>query len=72
MRDRDRQRHRKREKQAPHKEPDVGGTRSQTLGSRPEPKAGAQLLSHPGATETKYFLKSMGTAAISFEHSILE
>ena len=33
-------RHRQREKQAPCREPDVG--------SRPEPKADAQLLSHPG------------------------
>ena len=42
MRDthRERQRHRQREKQAPHREP--------KLGSRPEPNADAQLLSHSG------------------------
>ena len=49
MRDteRERQRHRQREKQAPCKEPD-GGLDPRTTGSHPEPKAGAQLLSHPG------------------------
>ena len=49
MRDtqRERQRHRQREKQAPCTKPDVG-LDPETLGSRPEPKADAQLLSHPG------------------------
>ena len=48
MRDRERQRHRKREeKQAPCREPDVG-LDPRTLGSRPEPKTDAQPLSHPG------------------------
>ena len=49
MRDtkRERQRHRQREKQAPHEEPNVG-LDPETLGSHPEPKADAQLLSHPG------------------------
>ena len=48
MRDTERtQRHRQREKQAPHGEPDVGLDPG-TLGSRPGPKAGAKLLSHPG------------------------
>ena len=28
------------------------GTRSRILGLRPKPKAGAQLLSHPGVPET--------------------
>ena len=52
MRDteRERQRHRQREKQAPCGEPDVG-LDPRTLGSRPEPKADAQPLSHPGAPE---------------------
>ena len=45
--DRERQRHRQREKQAPCREPDVGLDPG-TLGSRPEPKADAQPLSHPG------------------------
>ena len=36
-----------REKQAPCGEPDVG-LDPRTLGSRPEPKADAQLLSHSG------------------------
>ena len=49
MRDteRERQRHRQREKQAPCREPDVG-LDPRTPGSHPEPKAGAQALSHPG------------------------
>ena len=44
----ERQRHRQREKQAPCKEPDAG-LNPRTLGSRPELKADAQPLSHPGA-----------------------
>ena len=49
MRDteRERQRHRQREKQAPCRETDAG-LDSGTPGSHPEPKAGAQPLSHPG------------------------
>ena len=52
MRDtqRERQRHRQREKQAPCREPDVGLDLG-TLGSRPEPKAEAQPLSHTGTPE---------------------
>ena len=48
MRDteRERQRHRQRKKQAPCREPDVG-LDSRTRGSRPGPKAGTKLLSHP-------------------------
>ena len=49
MRDtgRERQRHRQREKQAPHREVDVG-LDPRTLGSCPELEADAQPLSHPG------------------------
>ena len=47
-RDRERQRHRQREKQAPCREPNAG-LDPRTLRSRPEPKADAQPLSHPGA-----------------------
>ena len=56
MRDtqRKRQRHRQREKQAPCKEPDVGLDPG-TLGSCPEPKADAQLLSHPGVPLITFF-----------------
>ena len=43
---RERQRHRQREKQAPCREPDVGLDPG-TPGSHSEPKADAQLLSHP-------------------------
>ena len=46
-RERERQRYRQREKQAPCSEPDVG-LDLRTWGSRPEPKADAQPLSHPG------------------------
>ena len=51
MRDtqRERQRHRQREKQAPCGEPDVGLDPG-TLGSRPEPTADAQPLSHRDAS----------------------
>ena len=47
MRNRERQRHRQREKQAPCSEPDAG-LEPRTPRSRPEPKADAQPLSHPG------------------------
>ena len=47
QRERERQRHRQREKQAPYKEPNAG-LDPRTLGSRPEPKADSQQLSHPG------------------------
>ena len=46
-RHRERQRHRQREKQGPCREPDAG-LDPRTPGSRLEPKADAQLLSHPG------------------------
>ena len=44
---RERQRHRRRDKQAPCREPDVG-LDPRTPGSRLESKADAQPLSHPG------------------------
>ena len=49
MRDTERgkQRHRQSEKQAPCREPSAGFD-PRTPGSRPEPKAGAELLSYPG------------------------
>ena len=46
-RHREGQGHRQREKQPPCREPDAG-LDPRTLGSRPEPKAGAKPLSHPG------------------------
>ena len=46
-RDREAQRHRRREKQAPCREPD-SGLDPGTPGSRLWPKAGAKPLSHPG------------------------
>ena len=47
MRDRERQRHRQKEKLALHREPDMG-LNPGTLGSHPQLKADAQPLSHPG------------------------
>ena len=47
MRDRERQRHKQREKQPPCRDPNAG-LYPRTLGSCPESKADAQLLSHPG------------------------
>ena len=44
---RERQRHRQREKQAPHGESDMGLS-PRTPGSHPEPKADTQPLSVPG------------------------
>ena len=45
--ERGRDTHRQREKQAPYREPDVG-LDPRTPGSHPEPKADAQPPSHPG------------------------
>ena len=45
--ERERQRHRRREKQAPCRKPDVG-LDPRTPGPRPGPKAGTKLLSYPG------------------------
>ena len=55
MRDRERQRHRQGEKQAPCGEPDVG-LHPRTLGSRPKPKADAQPLSHSGAPNSPFLI----------------
>ena len=56
MRDthRERQRHRQREKQAPCGDPDVG-LDPRMPGSRPELKADAQPLSHPGIPILNFF-----------------
>ena len=56
MRDihRERQRHRKREKQVPCREPDMGLDPG-TAGSCPGPKAGTKLLSHPRIPNTILF-----------------
>ena len=51
MRDTERERHRQREKQVLYREPDVG-LNPRTPGSRPERKADAQPLSHPGVPKT--------------------
>ena len=57
MRDTQREeRHRQREKQVPCREPDAG-LNPRTLGSRPEPKADIQPLSHPGIPKTVSFNK---------------
>ena len=47
----ERQRHRQREKQAPCRKPNVG-LDPRTLGSRTEPTADADPLSHPGVPIT--------------------
>ena len=57
MRDTERQRYRQREKQAPCKEPNEG-LDPRTPGSRPEPKADAQPLSHPGSPHALLILVS--------------
>ena len=56
MRDIEKQRHRQREKQASCREPN-GGLDPRTPGSRPEPMADAQPLSHPGAQNTNFMHK---------------
>ena len=63
MKDRERemQRHRQREKQAPHREPNAGFD-PRTLGSQSELKADVQPLSHPGAP-VYIFLSGRGKGA---------
>ena len=53
MRDRERLRHRQREKQAPCEDP-AAGLNPRTPGSWPEPKADTQLLSHTGTPELEF------------------
>ena len=60
----ERQRHRQREKQVSCREPDVG-LHPGTPGSRPEPKAGAQLLSHPGVLTSAIFSKLLCTQLLN-------
>ena len=74
MRDIERQKHRQREKQAPCMEPDAGLDPG-TLGSCPEPKADAQLLSHPSIPESKssngYSHREWGIICLGGPHHIL-
>ena len=58
--ERKRWRHRQREKQAPCSEPNVGLDPG-SPGSRPGPKAGAQLLSHPGVPLHNILTESFST-----------
>ena len=67
MREKERQRHRQREKQAPCREPDVG-LDPRTPGSHPEPKADTQPLSHPGVPGF-YFSADLEMWRVSFCHS---
>ena len=60
MREKERQRHRQREKQVPWMEPDAG-LDPRTSGSRPEPKADAQPLSHLGAPKGERVLSRFCT-----------
>ena len=60
--ERERQRHRQSEKQAPHREPDVG-LDPRSPGSHPGLKAGAKLLSHPG-TPSHSGLKALSSFQI--------
>ena len=58
-REREGQRHRQREKQAPCREPNVG-LDSGSPGSCPGPKAGAEPLSHPGIPDSVPFVGHLG------------
>ena len=61
-RERERQRRRQREKPTLWREPSVGLDPG-TPGSHPEPKADAQLLSHPGVPVVKLFKELSPTPA---------
>ena len=64
--ERERQRHRRREKQAPRWEPDVE-LNPGVPGSRSGPKAGAKPLSHPGIPQHPVLNRATGTPFL--EHS---
>ena len=70
MRDteRERQRHKQREKQASCHEPNAGPD-PRTQGPRPEPKADAQPLSHPGAPSNWIFMILFPFAFYSYLHT---
>ena len=59
----ERHRHRQREKQAPCRKPDAGPD-PRTPGSGPEPKAEAQVLSHPGVPSIKHLKRAGLTWAL--------
>ena len=66
------QRHRQRKKQAPRREPDAG-LYSRTPESCPEPKADAQLLSHPGISRVlALMLRSMSVYKFIFYVSVCD
>ena len=65
-RERETQRHRRREKQAPCGEPDVGLDPG-SPGSRPGPKTGAKPLSHPGFPRFYLFIHERQREAGSME-----
>ena len=69
MRDTERGTHRQREKQAPCREPDTG-LDPWSPGSRPGPKAGAKLLSHPGIPDFSFNLISELTLISLFQKKI--
>ena len=67
MRDteRERRRHRQKEKQAPCRKPDVG-LNPGTPGSRPGPKADTKPLSHPGIPEQNFYIQKVWVQILSY------
>ena len=65
-----RQRHRQREKQAPCGEPDAEIDPSPP-GSRPEPKADAQPLSHPAIPKKLFLVKEMNQRKLNTTQEML-
>ena len=61
MRDREKQRHRQREKQALYRKPDAG-LDPRTPGPWPEPKVHTQPLSHPGAPTDSFPIRMMSSS----------
>ena len=62
----------RRRKQAPCRKPDVG-LDPRTMGSRPEPKADAQPLSHPGVPRS-WFMAPMAqsfTSSLPSQHNVI-
>ena len=66
--ERERQRHRRREKQAPCQEPNVGLDPG-TPGTRPGPKAGAKLPSHPGIPNILFLISNFNCSWLVYREA---
>ena len=69
MREREKQRHRQREKQAPCREPDMGLDPG-TPGPRPRQNAGGKLLSHTGIPDFSILIQYCYPGILSLVYTV--